>query len=130
MLAPKTQIFKTGQYTHSTINKKRKEDTMATPKQKFSTFEIQHRTLFNNVMEYLYDTIADDDQDHVIEVIKAFQSTKEMIKAFQSGYTLVLLGPEVIEKIETLKEEEKSFVICIMRGVNVYCIIADRDCLY
>lgn len=105
---------------------------MATPKkQKFSTFEIQHRDMFTNVAEYVYDTINNyDDQDLVIEVMKAFQSTKEMIKAFQSGYTLVLLGPEVIEKIETLKEEEKSFVICIMRGVNVYCIITDRDCVY
>jgi len=113
------------------ISATREENSMATPKkQKFSTFEIQHRTLFDNAMEYLYDAIADEDQDHVIEVMKAFQSTEEMIRAFRSGFTMVLLGPEVIEKVEALNAEGKSFVICIMRGVNVYCIITDRDCVY
>lgn len=128
MLAPKTQIFKTGQYTHDTINKKRKEDTMATPKkQKFRTFEIQHRDMFTNVAEYVYDTINDYESiDVLTSVLTAFQTPAKMRESFRSGNAPVLMTSH-IEEIERLKETGEPFAICILRGDKVFCLLTDLD---
>jgi hypothetical protein len=102
---------------------------MSAKKNKFVTIEVTHRELYNNAVEYLYDVVngqEEIDSGDLIDLLRAFETPEKLQAAFNAGNTVILMGGGMVD-IENLNAGGIPFVIVVMRGEDVFCLLTTND---